>query len=159
MELIVKEMMDISCCLVQNLYYAQYIMTLIMHKARFKGECILKIAPYRPEGNKPRHAKTNRNPGPAEIDQFVAAQNAPPPPPEMPIPAPVPSSQWVASTGFFTPMFDQLQQGISQGIQQGFHDFRQQFQLQYKQDFSGFEQDFSASPLLLRMCSSSSLLL
>lgn len=130
-----------------NLYYAPYIMSLILDKTKFKGPCDVKHTSYKPFKNQPDFLNRELTPyleGDQDVeyddpegDQAEGSgahhddQAAPPPPPPM-------HAQWEPPAGYFDSYFASMQQSLSSQIQQvqtGFADHFEAYGQQINNNF------------------------
>jgi len=151
-----------------NLYFAPYIMSLILSKTKFKGPCDVSHDPYRPFKNDRTFLErelTPYLPGDANEalgnpEQAAPMENAQQDAPEegapegaggaqaMPPPPPPPQqSQWVPPEGYFDPYFASMQQSIDTQFQQiqtrfdsHFEAYGQQMNTNLQNMQQGFEQ-------------------
>ena len=136
-----------------NLYYAPYIMSLILDKTKFKGPCDVKHTSYKPFKNQPDFLNRELTPY-LEVDQDVEYddpegdqaegsgahhddQAAPPPPPM--------HAQWEPPAGYFDSYFASMQQSLSSQIQQvqtGFADHFEAYGQQINNTFQSMQHGF-----------------
>lgn len=134
-----------------NLYFAPYIMSLILEKTKFVGPCDVKHMPYRPFKNDRVFLEREVTPYPApgedqehdevEGEEEAAPAHAPaqahgamPPPPPPPV-----QPQWAPPEGYFDPYFASMQQSMDTQFQQMQTSFNSHFEAYGQQMHNNFQ--------------------
>jgi len=150
--LIMYELLEKKTDFESNIYYAPYIMSLILEKTKFKGHCDVKHTLYRPYKNIPDFINRPLTPFlEGDLQGGVEAPAAPhsqgdgaqaphhdahamPPPPPPPL-----QPQWAPPPGYFDPYFASMQQSMNTQFQQMQMGFENHFEAYGQQMLNHFE--------------------